>query len=89
MKLYLYGHDYKYAAEQMLLTMFPGERPEYPEGRPAGDRMELRLSRGEKFTTASCKLVLGENDEMPDLSGKTVPAGTLEVAPGGCTFIVL
>ena len=61
-KLYLYGHDYKYAAEQMLLTMFPGERPEYPEGRPAGDRMELRLSRGDKFTTASCKLVLGENE---------------------------
>ena len=25
MKLYLYGHDYKYAAEQMLLTMFPGD----------------------------------------------------------------
>ena len=34
-------------------------------------------------------LVLGENDELPDLSGKAVPAGTLEVAPGGCTFIVL
>ena len=62
MKLYLYGHDYKYAAEQMLLTMFPGERPEYPEGRAEGDRMELRLSRGDKFTTASCRLVLGENE---------------------------
>ena len=59
MKLYLYGHDYKYAAEQMLLTMFPGERPEYPQGRPEGDRMELRLSRGEKYTSANCKLVLG------------------------------
>ena len=30
MKLYLYGHDYKYAAEQMLLTLFPAQRPEYP-----------------------------------------------------------
>ena len=59
MRLYLYGHDYKYAAEQMLLTMFPGERPEYPAGRPEGDRMELKLSRGEKFTTAGCRLVLG------------------------------
>ena len=57
MKLYLYGHDYKYAAEQMLLTLFPGERPEYPEGKPAGDRMELRLSRGGSYTTASCRLV--------------------------------
>ena len=26
MKLYFKGHDYKYAAEQMLLTLFPGER---------------------------------------------------------------
>ena len=58
MKLYLYGHDYKYAAEQMLLTMFPGERPEYPEGKAAGDRMELRLSRAARYTTASCLLVL-------------------------------
>ena len=62
MKLYLYGHDYKYAAEQMLLTMFPGERPEYPEGRPEGERMELRLSRGDKYTTASCRLVLAEGE---------------------------
>ena len=34
MKLYFRGHDYKYAAEQMLLTMFPQERPEYPRGAP-------------------------------------------------------
>lgn len=35
------------------------------------------------------ELVLGENDELPCLCGKTANAGTLEVAPGGCTFIVL
>lgn len=35
------------------------------------------------------ELVLSENDELSDLSGKTVEAGKLEVAPGGCTFIVL
>ena len=35
------------------------------------------------------ELVLGENDELPALDGVTVPAGTLEVQPGGCTFIVL
>jgi len=58
LKLYLYGHDYKYAAEQMLLTMYPAERPEYPEGRPEGDRAELKLSYGKCFVTASCKLVL-------------------------------
>lgn len=57
MKLYLYGHEYRYAAEQMLLTLFPGERPLYPEGRPEGDRMEIRLSRGAKRCTATCLLV--------------------------------
>ena len=59
MKLYLYGHDYKYAVEQMLLTLFPNERPEYPETPPAGDRMEIRLSAGPRMTSASCALYLG------------------------------
>ena len=57
MKLYLHGHDYKYAAEQMLLSLYPSERPEYPDGRPEGDRVELSLSQGASFITASCKLV--------------------------------
>ena len=35
------------------------------------------------------ELVLGENDELPELQGVAVPAGKLEVQPGGCTFIVL
>ncbi len=56
MKLYLYGHTYKYAVEQMLLTLFPAERPEYPEGAPRGERMEIRLRRGGSFTTAACAL---------------------------------
>ena len=34
-------------------------------------------------------LVLGENWELPDLSGAPVCAGTLEVAPMGCTFLVV
>ena len=35
------------------------------------------------------ELVLGENDELPCLRGEQVEAGNLEIAPGGCTFIVL
>ena len=35
------------------------------------------------------ELVLGENDELPNLSGKAVEAGTIEIAPGSCTFIVM
>ena len=56
MKLYLYGHEYKYAVEQMLLTLFPAERPQYPDGKPEGERMEIRLSRGDKRVTAACRL---------------------------------
>ena len=56
MRLYLHGHDYKYAAEQMLLTMFPAERPEYPDGRPEGERLEISLNRGTERTTACCTL---------------------------------
>ena len=59
MKLYLKGHSYQYAVEQMLLTVFPGERPLYPAGKPAGDRMEIRLHRAGRYTTASCLLVRG------------------------------
>ena len=55
MKLYFTGHDYKYAAEQMLLTLFPAERPVYPDGAPEGDRTELTLGDGE----AVCLLVRG------------------------------
>lgn len=31
MKLYL-NHNYKYAIEQITMVLFPGEKPEYPEG---------------------------------------------------------
>ena len=55
MKLYLRGHDYRYAAEQMLLTLFPGQRPEYPDDPPAEgeDHLVLSLSRGPVWATAS------------------------------------
>ncbi|MBP3539665.1 MAG: radical SAM protein, partial [Oscillospiraceae bacterium] len=59
MKLYFFNHNYRYAAEQILLTLFPDERPEYPEGKPEGERMELRLSRGKTYITATCALYRG------------------------------
>lgn len=71
MKLYLYGHDYKYAAEQMMLSLYPSERPEYPEGKPEGDRVELRLSNGNIYTTASCRLVLNSVEYKAKSSVKT------------------
>ena len=55
MNLYFYGHNYKYAAEQMMLTLFPGERPAYPEGDPVGDRTEIHWQEG--TGTVLCRLV--------------------------------
>ena len=60
MKLYLYGHEYKYAVEQMLLTMYPEERPEYPAFEPQGDCVVSRLKSGGKYTTATCRVTVGE-----------------------------
>ncbi len=59
MKLYLHGTDNKYAAEQTLLTLFPSERPEYPEGAPDGERCELTVTRGEKYAVCTARLVRG------------------------------
>ena len=57
MRLYFSGHDCRYAAEQSLLMLFPGEKPEYPEGIPSGERCELRVSRGAKYTVCTALLV--------------------------------
>ncbi len=45
MKLYLKGHDYKYAAEQIMFAMFPDAREDN------GDTAESAFFRGDKFLT--------------------------------------
>ena len=59
MRLYLHGHDCRYAAEQTLLMLYPGERPEYPEGGPEGDRVELRVRASGGQLICSALLVRG------------------------------
>ena len=61
MKLYLVNHNYKYAVEQMLLTLFPDERPEYPEAQPADgeDYVKIALTEGDAQSTAVCRICLG------------------------------
>lgn len=54
MRLIFKGHDYKYAAEQMLLTLFPGERPVYEGGE--GSTVTLAISRGKTWLTATAVL---------------------------------
>lgn len=52
MKLTLKGHDYRYAAEQMMLTLFPEERPGLGE-----NALTLSLFRGKSWLTARAELV--------------------------------
>ena len=47
---------YRFPTEQMLLTLFPGERPEYPEGPPdleGDDGVLIGLSRGRAKASVS------------------------------------
>ena len=61
MKLYLKGHDYKYATEQMLLTLFPGERPEYPQEapEPGENALVLTLTRTDDWAAGRAVLTWG------------------------------
>ena len=61
MKLYLAGHNYQYAVEQMLLTLFPDERPEYPTEAAADgeDYVRISLARSKTDATATCRLRRG------------------------------
>ena len=55
MKLVFNGHDYKYAVEQMLFTLFPGEHPEYSETVSGSDALQISLRSGPVFTTSVCR----------------------------------
>ena len=57
MKLRLIDHDYKYAAEQIMLSLFPQERPEYDAAAPDGLSAEIRLSRGNVYATAHTRII--------------------------------
>ncbi|MBQ9045172.1 MAG: coproporphyrinogen dehydrogenase HemZ [Oscillospiraceae bacterium] len=74
MKLYLVNHDQRYATEQMLLTLFPDERPEYPEAPTDGDCAVLTLSRGAQNATVTCRL---RRDGRDALGRAVVPNAAL------------
>ena len=67
MKLFFSGHNEKYAVEQTMLTLFPQERPLYPEEAPGGDNeLELSFSRGPVWSTASALLCRVKTAELPE-----------------------
>ena len=85
MKLYLIGHNCKYAVEQILLTLYPNERPEYPEGQPFGSCTVISFSRGEHLATAKCLITA---DGKTYHGSAAVPIAELdadELSPARCT----
>ena len=56
MILKLNGHEYKYAAEQIMLMQFPGEKPEYAEPVPGVLSAEISLKKHGVFSVITTKL---------------------------------
>lgn len=59
MKVQLIGHDEKYALEQSLLTLFPGEKPVYGEVDEASDVHWARVTLTEDEKTVQVTTELG------------------------------
>ena len=59
MKLRLWGHEDRYAVEQLQLALFPGERMEPVEEPFTGDGAVSALHRGEQWLTAVTTVTLG------------------------------
>ncbi len=59
MKVQLIGHDEKYALEQSLLTLFPGEKPVYGEVDEASDAHWARVTLTEDEETVQVTTELG------------------------------
>lgn len=59
MKLTLIGHDYRYAVEQIMLMMYPDERPDDAAGNTAARSAEVRLHMSHTYATAVTKILNG------------------------------
>ncbi|MCD8240760.1 MAG: coproporphyrinogen dehydrogenase HemZ [Oscillospiraceae bacterium] len=56
MELFLENHSYKYAVEQIMLMLFPEERPVYPAEPSGAPAARVRLSEGQTWVTATTAL---------------------------------
>ena len=68
---------------QATTVELPGPATVYSLNGKNGDK------RATVMTLNGRDLVLGENWELPDLSGEEVSGGKLELAPMSCTFLVV
>lgn len=60
MKLCIEGHDYKYASEQIVMAMFPKDKPIYvSKGELSGGGVLIKLCRGKVYSTVSAAVYGG------------------------------
>ncbi|MCD7843498.1 MAG: coproporphyrinogen dehydrogenase HemZ [Clostridiales bacterium] len=81
MELYLTGHQYRYAVEQIMMVLFPGQKPVYPdEGSFAsgGDACQSSLRVEGDAAAAETRLRL-EGQETSGEATVTVPAGASQL----------
>ena len=81
MILQLIGHDYKYAVEQIVFTLFPEQRPLYDKTPTDGEnRVSISLSHGKMYSTAVTKLFYEGQMYRATARGKTPPRDSLAYA---------
>ena len=70
---------YKYSVEQMMLMLFPGERPEYPEGyAPSDNEAVFALDRGPDRTVVTARVTRPEGTAQSETQ---VESRLLDEAP--------
>ena len=75
MKVQLIGHDEKYAVEQSLLTLFPGERPVYGAVEPTDDCF-ARVSLRETVDEVAAHTELGQGGKTAQAEYRYPLSGT-------------
>ena len=73
MKLELIGHDEKYALEQSLLTLFPGEKPVYGTVDKTADTRWARVTLTEEDERVQVTTELGVDGKSPP-TATTIPS---------------
>ena len=63
MELFLSGHTYQYAVEQIMLMLFPGERPVYPAAPSGALRAYVALHEGAVWLTATTRITDTDGEE--------------------------
>ena len=59
MELFLSGHTYRYAVEQIMLMLFPEERPTYPPQPSGALCARVNLREGPVWLTATTAIFIG------------------------------